>query len=535
VTTVARGLRGSPPRSAPWRTAALRAATLLALALAGTIAWGQPYAADGGFDRPRPWRPELERPLATLALDAGRASVVAWEAGAILVHDLESGAVRALGEAAAVRNLTVASAGDAPVEVIWSWRDLATGRYRYRSTFDDALLEASQLLPLVGVQDGGTTLVLSHRGRDGGAEIVRFADGGESTTLYRTELQIAGLSADAHDGIVHLTWIEGFTEVTAFGSASDWRAQAAWWSPDGRWAGPVELGAADGQIARTTTAAEASTRAAHPAVQRTWTGSDGIVRRWRVGIDDDLRDPPNAAEALTAGRPLGSTVVGGATTDFIVHGNTIWRVEDAGSPAVAVAWSPVVIREGWVVVDAAGVHHLLWIGSEAGGRDVVYVSNDRQPMARGPIDEIAAAFGWRPWSVAEEAAGQAGASLLAAVLVSASALPLLWLLAVVLTRGGSTRHARWRGAAAGVGLPALGMVVAAGAGAPAGLLWSLVGGAPVLVGASLGGALFAARLWRKHDMEPVPAFVAVAVTALAVATAVTVFVGFQRWLALGLW
>ena len=316
---------------------------------------------------------------------------------------------------------------------------------------------------------------------------MRFADGGEGTTLYRTDLQIAGLSAGAHDGVVHLTWIEGFTEVTAFGSASDWRAQAAWWSPDGRWAGPVELGAADGQIARTTTAAESSARAPHPAVQRTWTGSDGIVRRWRVGVDDDLRH------------------------------------------------SPVVIREGWVVVDAAGIHHLLWIGSEAGGRDVVYVSNDRQPMARGPIDEIAAAFGWRPWSAAEEAAGQAGASLLAAVLVSASALPLLWLLAIVLTSGGSARHARWRGAAAGAGLPALGMIAAAGAGAPAGLLWSLVGGAPVLVGASLGGALFAARMWRKHDLEPVPAFVAAAVTALAVASTVIVFVGFQRWLALGLW
>ena len=113
-----RGRRGSPPRRAPWRAAALRAATLLSLA--GTIAWGQPYAADGGFDRPRPWRPQLERPLATLALDAGRASVVAWEAGAILLHDLESGAVRPLGEAAGVRNLTVDSAGDALVQAIWS-------------------------------------------------------------------------------------------------------------------------------------------------------------------------------------------------------------------------------------------------------------------------------------------------------------------------------------------------------------------------------------------------------------------------------
>ena len=531
MTTESRSRRGGQRGRARWRAAALGVATLFALA--GTIAGGQPYAADGGFDRPRPWRPQLERPVATLALDTGRASVVAWEAGEVRVHDLEGGVVRSLGEAAGVRNLTVASASEAPVQAIWSWRDLSTGRYQYRSTFDDALLEAAQLLPLVAVQDGGTTLVLSHRGREGGAEIVHFANGGETTTLYRTDLQIAGLSADAQDGVVHLTWIEGFTEVTAFGSASDWRARAAWWSPAGRWSGPVELGVADGQVARTTTAAETSAHAARPAVQRTWTGGDGIVRRWRVGVDDDLRDPPLAAQALTAGRPLGSTVAGGAATDFIARGNTVWRVEEAGSPAVAVAWSPVVVRDGWVVVDAAGVHHLLWIGSEAGGRDVVYLSNDRQPMERGPIDEIAAAFGWRPWSVAEEAAGQAGASLLAAVLVSASALPLLWLLAALLTRGGSARRARWRGAGVGAGLPAIAMLAAAAAGAPAALLWSLVGGVPVLVGASLGGALFAGRSWRKRDLEPVPAFVAASVTALAATSAVTVFVGFQRWLALG--
>ncbi len=533
MTAGARRYGGDPWHRRPWPAIALYLVTLFALAL--PVAWGQPYAADGGFDRPRAWRPELERPLATLALDAGRASVVAWEAGEIGVRALDSDTYRRLGEAAGVRDLVVASSLDAPVQAIWSWRDLTTGRYQYRSTFDAALHEASQLLPLVAVQDAGTIHVLSHRGRDGGAEIVRFVDGGETTTLYRTDLQIAGLSADAQDGIVHLTWIEGFTEVTAFGSASDWRARAAWWSPDGRWAGPVELGAADGLIGRTTTAAEAAAHAAGPLVHRTWTGSDGIVRRWRTSTDDDLRERNADAEVLIAGRPLGSIVAGGAPTDFVVRGSTIWRIEAADAPAVAVAWSPVVVREGWAVVDAAGIHHLLWIGSEAGGRDVVYSSDDRKPMVRGPLDELAAAFGWRPWSVATEAAGQAAVSLLAAVLLAASALPLLWLLAAVLARGDSVRSARWRGAVVGAGLPALGMVAAAVAGAPPGLLWSLVGGAPVLVGASLGGALLAGRLWRRRDLEPVPAFVVAAVTALAITTVITVFAGFQRWLALGLW
>jgi hypothetical protein len=512
---------------------ALLTRALLVLTIAVGLAWGQPYAADGGFDRPRALLPHLERPLAVLALDQGRASVVSWEDGTVVVRDLAGERdPRPLGEADGVRDLTVASAVDAALQAIWAWRDLTTGRYLYRSTFADAPFERGQLLPLVAVQQAGETWVFSHRGRDAGAEIVRLAPDGEAIPVYRTDLQITGLSAAAADGVVHLTWVEGFTERTAFGSASDWQAQAAYWAPDGRWGGPTALGNADGQVGRTATAAEAGTGA---LVQRTWTGDDGVVRRWRVAASDPLEEPAGGVATLVAGRPIGTTLAAGTGTDFIARGHTIWRVADPASAPVAVAWSPVVIREGWAVLDAEGFHHLAWVGSEAGGRDVLYASDDRRPMDRGPLDEIAAAFGWRPWSVAEEAAGQLGASLLVAVLVSAGTLPLLWALAVVLARGTSADTARWRGALAGAALPGVGVLVASVLGARASVLWPLVGGVATLVGASTVAALLAAWLWRNRDLEALPAFVGTGATALACATVGIVFVGFQAWVGLGLW
>jgi len=522
----------------PWRP---RAAHLLAVplhallvvVLAGGLAWGQPYAADGGFGRPRAPLPLLERPLAVLALDHGRASLVSWEEGTVVVRDLAGARdVRRLGDASGVRDLTVASAVDAPLQALWVWRDLTTGRYLYRSTLADEPFESGQLLPLVAVQQAEETWLFSHRGRDAGAEIVRLAPDGEAIPLYRTDLQITGLSAAAAEGVVHLTWVEGFTETTAFGSASDWRAQAAWWSPDGRWAGPIPLGNADGQVGRTATAAEAGAGA---LVQRTWTGDDGVARRWQIAASDELVGPAVGVAALVAGRPIGTTLAAGVGTDFIARGHTVWRVADPASAAVAVAWSPVVIREGWAVLDAEGIHHLAWIGSAAGGQDVLYASDDSRPMDRGPLDEIAAAFGWRPWSVVEEAAGQLGASLLVAILVSASTLPLLWALAVVLARGASAGAARWRGALAGAALPGVGVVAASILGAPASVLWPLVGGAATLVGASAMAALLAAWLWRKRDLEALPAFVGTGATALACATVGIAFVGFQAWVDLGLW
>ncbi len=519
------------PRNARQSAAAWRA--VLVAAVAGAFAWAQPYAADGGFDRPRALLPHLERPLATLALDRGRASLVSWEDGTVVARDLSGDReARPLGDADGVRDLTVAGAHDAPLQAIWAWRDLTTGRYLYRSTFADEPFESGQLLPLTAVQQSGETWLFSHHGRDAGAEIVRLTPTGEAITLYRTDLQITGLSAAAADGVVHLTWIEGFTETTALGSASDWRAQAAWWSPDGRWAGPAELGAADGQVERTATAVEAGTGA---LAQRTWTGDDGIARRWRVPAADPLEGPALGVAALVAGRPIGTTLAAGVGTDFVARGHTVWRVGEPASPPVAVAWSPVVIREGWAILDAEGIHHLAWIGSEAGGRDVLYASDDRRPMVRGPLDEIAAAFGWRPWSVAEEAVGQLGASLLAAVLVSASTLPLLWALAVVLARRASAAAARWRGALTGAALPGLGVLAAVVLGAPAAVLWPLVGGVGALAAASAGAALLAAWLWRGRDLEALPAFVGAGATALACATAGIAFVGFQAWVDLGLW
>ncbi|MDF1522859.1 MAG: hypothetical protein P1P87_08575, partial [Trueperaceae bacterium] len=49
------------------------------LAALSTLAAAQPYAADGGFDRARLVAREQARPVAVLALDQGRATLVRIE------------------------------------------------------------------------------------------------------------------------------------------------------------------------------------------------------------------------------------------------------------------------------------------------------------------------------------------------------------------------------------------------------------------------------------------------------------------------
>lgn len=516
--------------SAARRRGARRAVTAFALAaaLVAPGALAQRYAADGGFDRPRPL---VTAAHAALALDAGRA-VVAFADGdrlrAAPAHDVD--APVDLAATQPVRLLAAAGGTETPLRVAWAWRDLTTGRYHYATPDDPDLLVSAQLLPLAPAAGADGAWLFSHRGVAGGSELVRLDGGGVVTPLHRTALQIAGLTAAGHAGAVHLTWLEGFTEVTAFGAFSNWTAQAARIEADGRWVGPLALGEADGAAAHTATAAGAA------GVRRAWTGADGVVRH--------LASPPGAAaladpaEVWTsvAGRPLGVSAADPATaTDFVMRADAVWRVRPGEAP-VAVAWSPVVIHDGALVVDADGVHHLAWQGTDVGGAAVRYGTDDRRPMARDWRDELAAAFGWRPWSLAQEATGQLAGSLLAATLVAASSLPLLWLTAAVAARGrADARRASARGAGVGAALPVAAAAGAWLAGASPTLLASLVGGPATLLGASLSGALVAGGVWRRRDLEPVPAFVAAAVTALGWTVAVVAFVSFHDWLALGWW
>lgn len=509
-----------PVRRRAWRSHGWLAVAWVAVAW-WTAATAQPYAADGGFDRPRRL-PDAAH--AVLALDAGRAVLVLADGGRVWAVPMDDvGTPLELASSEPVRLLVAAGGPSEPLHAAWAWRDLSTGRYHYAALDDPELFVAPQLLPLVAAEGGRW---FTHRGADGGSELVRLDGGGVVTALHRTDLQIAGLSAAAHEGVVHLTWLEGFTEVTAFGSFSAWTAQAARLDADGAWVGPATLGEADGAVARTATAAGPA------GVRRSWPGADGVVRH--AAAEPDAVPPADAAQAWASvgGRPIGSSAAVAATAaDFVARGDAVWRVRPGDDP-VAVAWSPVVIHDGAVAVDAAGVHHLAWRGTDVGGGSVRFGSDDRRPMARGWRDRLAAAFGWRPWSLAQEAFGQLAGSLLAAVLASAASLPLLWLAAAFAARG---RAAVWRGAAFGALLPSAAVAGAWLLGMEPALLADLVGGPLTLAGAAIGGVALAAVLWRRRDLEPVPAFVAAGVTALGGSIAVVTFVGFQAWLALGWW
>jgi hypothetical protein len=505
--------------------AALRAGGLLAAALL-TAVLAQPYAADGGFDRPRALALDQERPLFALALDRGRATLALWSDGALRVAALDGGAADEIAVEGGLRALAAHGGPAAPAVVVWSRRDLTSGRYPIAATLGDLRLESAQLLPLVPLSTPTGALLLTQRGGPDGARIERID--APTPPLYGTELQIAALSADAADGFVHLTWLEGFTESTAFGAQSVWTARAARWEADGRLSGPVDLGAADG-TSRTTTAVGAG------AVVRAWTGADGTVRSAAGRGDDPAVADADRVVAHVPGRPIGATPLpdGGAHI-FVARGDAIWRVGGDGPPT-AVAWSPVVIAEAAALHDAAGHHHLVWSGTTVGGRGAVYASDDRRPLQRGWRDVIAAAFGWRPWSLAEEAWGQLAGSLLAALLATTSLLPLLGLTALVTVRGRDPGRARWLGAGFGAALPAVGAAAAALAGVAPTQLAPLVGGWATLTVATPAAALVASGLWRRADLEATPAFVAAAATALAVAAAVSAFAGFQAWLALGWW
>ena len=90
-----------PPRARRRSRRPRRLALLLAAVLG--VAWSQPYAADGGFDRPRTLASNLERPLFALGLDHGRPTLVTWTDGALIATPLAGDAPAAvLGPAASV-------------------------------------------------------------------------------------------------------------------------------------------------------------------------------------------------------------------------------------------------------------------------------------------------------------------------------------------------------------------------------------------------------------------------------------------------
>lgn len=499
----------------------LAAIALLSAAVAG-IGTAQPYAADGGFDRPRVVSRGQDRPAAALALDAGVATLVRFDDGALVAAALTGGPARRLAAADGVRWIAAAGGVDRPLVAVWQRRDPQTGRYVFSWTAGGELLRTVQPLEPVPVATDAAPLLFVVRGMGAEAILERLDPGDPGAVLYRTDLRLAGLSAVADAaGTVHLTWLEGRSEATPLGNRSSWTARAATWSAATGLVGPIELGPALGDAPATTTDAGAD------RVERTWRDDAGVVRRAAFDPAAALATPA-AIDRVRAGRPVAA--LAGAT--YVAEGGTVWRVADGD--AEPVAWSPLVVSRAWAVRDADGITHLAWVGTETGGELALYAADDRSPMERTWRDRLAARLGWSPWNLAEEAAGQAAASALIAVLLAMVAAPVLWLASIALAGRTSARLARWRGAIAGALLAPVAVASALAAGMAGATLWPLVGGPATLafataVGLGLGGAV-----WARRDMEPTPAFVASGTTAVAVAAAVVAFVAFQRWLAVAL-
>ena len=261
-----------------WRCRVRRGTALLVVGIiAGAILGGahaQPYAADGGFDRPRLVSRGQDRPAATLTLDAGEATLVRVDDGALVAAPVAGGAARRLDDADGVRWLAADGGVDRPLVAVWHRRDPQTGRYVFSWTAGGELLRTVQPLEPVPVATDDAPLLFVARGQGTEAILERLDAGDPGAVLHRTDLRLAGLSATADTaGTVHLTWLEGRSEATALGTRSSWTARAATWTPSTGLVGPIDLGAALGEAPPTTTDAVGG------QVERTWVGTDGLVRR----------------------------------------------------------------------------------------------------------------------------------------------------------------------------------------------------------------------------------------------------------------
>lgn len=484
---------------------------------AAPVAAAQSFAADGGFGRPERLQRSSDRPQIDYALDAGELLEVQFRDGSVQAR-LADGDVRTLqagvgSTTGAVRALLAASSMDAPATWLWTERDLTTGRYKTLLASGELLWETGHAQVLVPLLTQGELRVFSHRARAEGADVLALLGDNRIEVLFESDQLVAGLSgAVGPEGDVHLTWLEGFNEVTPFGVRGDWTVFTA------RLTGnavsvKTPIGKANGGNLVTVT------QALENGVQRLWTGEDGRVQRWQAGV----------VSSLIPGRPVGANRDG---ESFLAQGDRLVRI-DAQGLITWIAWSPVVVLDAWLLHDQHGVTHLRWLGAEAGGDWVIYGSHNRVAFTPTWIDRLAALLRLRPWNITEQLLGQAASGILAGVLAGATALPLLWLIGLAFARAG-LRRARLFGASAGALLLWL-VGFAAGLWAPAGsAVWALVGGLPTLLAGPLLGGVLAWLAWRRSDVEPLLSFIGTAASAFGVGFALMMFVGFGAWTELGL-
>jgi len=527
VTAIrARALRtrhGAAP-TAPHVLTALRWALVAWACLVGAVA-AQPYAADGGFDRPRVAFP-LTRASLAAAIDEGRPRLLIGDANGLRLVDLHAGrsaaadATEWLDRDAVVRDVAAADGWQGgPAAYAWFVRDTSTGAYRYSWRWGDAempLTEASQALDValsVGA-DGPEAWLAIPTAAGGRLERQRWGESGRQTMVTSTRSLAAPTLARDDAGGLHLAYLEGATVETPIGLSAEWAV--VYRGPDG-----VERRFDD---------------ALGPPARLALDAQDPVMLLWERSDAALVALTPNgeaAAQTLGVGRAVGVA----ADRAFLARGASIVAtpLEARGMGDAAahnVAWSPYAVdRTALTRVD--GVTYLGWAGTLPGGASVALTSDDAAPMRPGWRDHIAAWFGWTPWAIGEEALGQLTGALLIGVLGTMVLFPLFWLLSLPLSRSLSDRWTRPAGAlvAAATLLVIAAVVVtrAAGLGHDAG---SLVGGYWGFGLALAAGVVGAPALLARADLEKQPALLAAAGLSGFVSLSLASFIAFQPWLQL---
>ena len=493
--------------------------------LVTSLATAQPYAADGGFDRPREAFGLVRASLAG-AIDRGQPRLLIGDTSGVRLLDLQPGqgldAVpsRWLAQGVVVRGVAAASGwgGDGAAVFAWYVRDPRTGRYEYHWQWGEAradLLDAPQVLDLaLFVGPDGPEAWVAVPSVDGG-RLERYRWGvGTPEVIVQSDRSVASpVLARGPTGERHLAYLEGATIDTPIGISAEW--SAVYRAPDG------------GERRFEGTLAPPARLVLDPGEPSllVWPRQDAHLMVSDLGAGDPAR-------VLGEGRAVG---VAGARAFRAVGASIVASpLPERGATAsddTNVAWSPHTIDQA-ALVRAGDVTHLAWAGSLAGGGSRAASSDDATVFEPGWRDHLAARFGWNPWAFAEELLGQTTGALLVGVLGTMVLLPLLWLFTLPMAQRVPERSLRWAGAlTATATLALLGIVAAARAAGLGNDAAPLLGGWGGFLAALIAGTVIPPLMLRRVDLEAQPALLASTGVACFVSLSLIAFLAFQPWLA----
>ncbi len=503
-------------------------ATLVSTLVSTLVCVGlaQPYSADGGFDRPRQ-SVGVTRGSLAVAVDAGRPRLLLGDAQGARLFDLvparplDPDAAQWLAEATMVRGVAAASGWGPDGVAVYAWleRDTVSGRYRYWWQWGDErrlLLEALQLLDLALIVDEAGPEAWVAVPEATGGRLERYLwDADEAEEMRRSDRSL-GAPTLLHDaaGGRHLAFLEGATVDSPIGIRAEW--SAVYVAPDGSEQRFEGAQAPPGRLVLDL---------GTPSLLL-WPREDGqLIASDLTATNPDVTLGAGRAVGVVAERAFRSSSASIVATDLIARGAPAAR-------NVNVAWSPHAVERG-MLLHHDGVTYLGWIGTLPGAGSRVLHSDDAQAFQPDWQDHVAAWFGWTPWALAEEAAGQLTGALLVAVLATMVLIPLFWLVSLPLAQRLPERWTRLAGAAVAVAsvlLIGVALTVrAASQGHDASALLGGVWGFALALG--LGLALPSVLL-RRVDLEPQPAVLIAAALGSFVSLALMAFVAFQPWLQL---